>query len=76
MWISSTTYAIESMTFNYTNGATLVVSYQRHPGETQFHLPRGATVVAKFPSYSGTAKITYGEYRLNQPIPASVFAQH
>ncbi|HYL26600.1 MAG TPA: hypothetical protein VEW74_02130 [Candidatus Nitrosotalea sp.] len=76
MSISSTTYAIESMSFNYTNGASLVVSYQRHPGVSQFHLPRSASVVAKFPGYSGSAHITYGEYQLNQPIPASVFAAH
>jgi outer membrane lipoprotein-sorting protein len=76
MDISSTTYAIESMTFNYTNGATLSVTYERHHGLTQFHLPRAATVVAHFPSYNGNAHITYGEYRVNEPIPASVFAQH
>jgi outer membrane lipoprotein-sorting protein len=76
LWISSTTYAIESMTFSYTNGASLVVSYQRHPGVSQYHLPRSATVVAKFPGYSGTAHIAYGAYQFNQPIPASVFAPH
>jgi hypothetical protein len=76
MAISTSTYAIESMTFNYTNGATLVVTFKRHPGETQFHLPRSATVAAHFPSYSGNATITYGEYTLNQPIPDSIFTQH
>jgi outer membrane lipoprotein-sorting protein len=76
MWISATTYAIESMTFSYTNGASLVVAYQRHPGVSQYHLPRSATVSAKFPAYSGSAHITYGDYQLNQPIPAAVFTQH
>jgi hypothetical protein len=76
MWVSSTTYAIESMSFSYTNGATLAVTFQRHPGVTQFHLPRSAAVVAKFPGYSGNARIVYGDYQLNQPITASVFAQH
>lgn len=76
MAISNSTYAIESMTFAYTNGATLVVTFKRHPGVTQFHLPRVATVAAHFPSYSGNATITYGTYALNQPIPDSVFTQH
>lgn len=76
MWISATTYAIESIIFAYTNGASLTVAFQRHHGVSQFHLARSATVVAKFPSYSGNARIVYGEYQLNQPIPASVFASH
>jgi hypothetical protein len=74
MWISATTYGIESIIFSYTNGATLTVAFQRHHGATQYHLPLSATVVAKFPSYSGNARIVYGDYRLNQPIPATVFA--
>jgi hypothetical protein len=73
---SDTTYGIESVAFGYTNGATLVVTFHRHHGISQYHLPRNATVVAKFPSYSGNATITYGDYQLNQPIPASVFQQH
>jgi hypothetical protein len=76
MWISATTYGIESIIFSYTNGASLTVAFQRHHGVTQYHLPRSATVVAKFPSYSGNARIVYGDYRLNQPIPATVFAVH
>jgi hypothetical protein len=73
--VSATTYVIESVTFNYTNGATLSLAYQRHPGESEYHLPRTATVSAHFPGYSGAAKIVYGAYILNQPIPPSVFAQ-
>jgi outer membrane lipoprotein-sorting protein len=76
MWISATTYAVESVTFSYTNGATLGVTFHRKPGVTQYHLPRSASVTAHFPSYSGNATITYGDYQLNQPIPASVFEQH
>ncbi|MFY9664230.1 MAG: hypothetical protein WAK19_07230 [Candidatus Cybelea sp.] len=73
---SATTYAIESVAFGYTNGATLLIAFHRHPGITQYHLARGATVVAKFPGYSGNATISYGDYQLNQPIPSSVFEQH
>lgn len=75
MSVSATTYAIESITFGYTNGATLVVTFLHHPGLTQYHLARVATVAAHFPQYSGNATITYGTYTLNQPIPAAVF-QH
>jgi hypothetical protein len=73
---SDTTYGIESVAFTYSNGATLDITFARHHGISQYHLPRSATVVAKFPGYSGNATITYGDYQLNQPIPASVFAQH
>jgi outer membrane lipoprotein-sorting protein len=76
MWISATTYGIESIIFSYTNGASLTITFQRRHGATQYHLPRSATIVAKFPSYSGNAQIVYGDYRLNQPIPATVFAPH
>jgi hypothetical protein len=76
MWISVTTYGIESIIFSYTNGASLTVAFQRHHGLTQYHLSRSATIVAKFPSYSGNARIVYGDYLLNQPIPATVFAPH
>lgn len=75
MWVSATTYAIESITFNYTNGATLTLAYQRHPGESAYRLPRSATVTAHFPGYSGSAKIVYGDAVLNQPISPSVFQQ-
>jgi len=76
MSISATTYAIEAITFSYTNGATLVVTFHRRPGVTQYHLPRTATLTARFPGYSGNATITYGDYQLNQPIPTSVFPTH
>ena len=76
MWISATTYGIESIIFSYANGASLTITFQRRHGATQYHLPRSATIVAKFPSYSGNAQIVYGDYRLNQPIPATVFAPH
>ncbi len=75
MWVSATTYVIESITFAYTNGASLVVTFLHHAGISQYRLARSATVVARFPGYSGNATITYGNYQLNQPIPASVFQQ-
>jgi hypothetical protein len=76
MWVSAKTYAIESILFSYTSGATLQVTFAHRRGISQYHLPRQATVAAHFPQYSGNATITYGSYTLNQPIPASVFPQH
>jgi len=73
MWVSATSYVIESVSFAYTNGAALQVSFAHHKGISQYHLPRAATIVAKFPGYSGNATITYGDYQLNGPIPPSVF---
>ena len=75
MWVSATTYVIESITFAYNNGASLVVTFIHHTGISQYRLARSATVAAHFPSYNGSATITYGSYQLNQPIPASVFQQ-
>ncbi len=76
MSVSATTYVIESVTFAYTNGASLVVTFIHHAGISQYRLARSATVAAHFPSYSGSATITYGNYELNQPIPTSVFQTH
>jgi outer membrane lipoprotein-sorting protein len=76
MWVSEKTYGIESVSFTYTNGSSLAVTFDRHHGSSQYRFARSANVVAKFPGYSGTASITYGTYQLNQPIPPSVFAHH
>jgi outer membrane lipoprotein-sorting protein len=76
MLVSARSYGVESIVFSYTNGATLSVTFTRHQGISQYHLPRRATIVAKFPSYNGNATIDYGNYQINQPIPAAVFQQH
>jgi hypothetical protein len=76
MSVSATTYAVESITFGDTNGASLVVTFLHHPGLTKYHLARAATVAAHFPQYTGNATITYGTYQINQPIAAAVFQQH
>lgn len=76
MYVSATTFAIEGVTFSYTNGATLQVTFEHHHGVSEYHLARSAKVVAHFPSYSGQATIVYGTYQINQPIPATVFQQH
>lgn len=75
MSVSASTYVIESINFAYNNGASLVVTFIHHTGISQYRLARSATVVAHFPGYSGNATINYGNYQLNQPIPASVFQQ-
>jgi outer membrane lipoprotein-sorting protein len=76
MYVSASTYVIEGVTFAYTNGATLQVTFEHHHGISTYHLARIAKVVAKFPSYSGYATITYGDYSINKPIPPSVFEKH
>jgi outer membrane lipoprotein-sorting protein len=73
MYVSASTYVIEGVTFAYNNGALLQVTYAHHHGISQYHLARSAKVVARFPGYSGSATILYGQYAINQPIPASVF---
>jgi outer membrane lipoprotein-sorting protein len=76
MWVSATTYVVESVAFAYNNGASLKVTFTHHHGISQYHLPRTAMVAAKFPGYSGDATINYGTYVVNQPIPDSVFLNH
>ena len=72
MWVNAKTYAIESVAFNYNNGATLNLELSHH-GLSPYHLPTSVAVSAKFPQYSGGATIKYGTYQTNVPIPASVF---
>jgi len=76
MYVSAATYVIEGVTFAYTNGANLQVTFEHHHGISQYHLARSAKVVARFPAYSGFATIVYGDYRINAPIPPAVFQQH
>lgn len=72
MWVNTRTYAIMAVQFNYNNGAQLSVVLSHH-GKTLYHLPTTATLTAQFPSYSGSATITYGAYSVNVPIDAAVF---
>ncbi|HEU5478542.1 MAG TPA: hypothetical protein VFU90_01860 [Candidatus Tumulicola sp.] len=72
LWISAKTYAVESVAFNYNNGATLNVDLG-HRGYSPYQLPTHATVSAKFPQYAGQAQVQYGTYQINAPVPDSVF---
>jgi hypothetical protein len=74
MWVSSKTFAVESVLFTYNNGSTLALELSHH-GLSPYHLPTSITVDAHFPGYSGRATITYGPYQLNVAVPDSVFEQ-
>ena len=75
MWVNTKTFAIESVMFDYNNGATLSVELNHH-GPSPYHLPTTAQLSAKFPQYSGNAEIRYGTYQINNPIPDSVFVKN
>ncbi len=72
MYVNTKTYAIENVAFAYNNGASLTVEFSHH-GNSPYHLPTSAKIQAKFPQYSGNANLHYGTYKINQPIPDSVF---
>ncbi|MGC1379392.1 MAG: hypothetical protein WA814_00045 [Candidatus Baltobacteraceae bacterium] len=74
MWVNAKTYAIESVAFAYTNGASLALELSHH-GLSPYHQPTSIAVTARFPAYSGNARIQYGTYAINGPIPDSVFQQ-
>jgi hypothetical protein len=72
MWVNVKTYAIEAVTFAYNNGASLALELSHH-SRSPYHQPTSISVTAKFPSYAGNARIQYGTYQFNGPIPNSVF---
>jgi outer membrane lipoprotein-sorting protein len=72
LYVSEKTYAVQGMTFNYNNGATLVVAFSHH-GLSPYHEPTSATINANFPGYSGNAQVQYGTYTFNVPIDPAVF---
>jgi outer membrane lipoprotein-sorting protein len=74
MWVNARTYAIESVAFAYTNGSALGLEFSHH-GLSPYHLPTSIAVTARFPGYSGQARIAYGTYQINVAIADSEFAQ-
>jgi hypothetical protein len=71
MLVNASTYALEAISYAYKNGSNL--RFQLQHGDNPYRLPTGAAVSAHFPSYRGTATVTYGDYATNVPIPESVF---
>jgi hypothetical protein len=58
----------------YRNGATIDMSVENAMVNSVYLLPKTETLDVKFPSYAGHAVVHYGDYSINQPIPASVWA--
>jgi hypothetical protein len=71
MLVNSATYALDAISYAYKNGSTL--AFQLQHGANPYRLPSGAAVSAHFPSYRGSANVTYGAYATNVAIPESVF---
>ncbi len=71
MLVDASTYALDAISYAYKNGSSL--GFQLQHGGNPYRLPTGAAVSAHFPSYRGTANVTYGAYATNVPIPESVF---
>lgn len=74
MFVTVKTFALQTVVFSYQNGSSLDLDFSHH-GLSPYHLPTRITVNAKFPSYSGSAQLTYGTYAVNVTIPDSVFAR-
>ena len=74
MWVNARTFAMESVAFAYANGSALGLEFSHH-GLSPYHLPTSIAVTARFPGYSGQARITYGTYQINVAVDDSVFAQ-
>jgi hypothetical protein len=72
MLVAVKTFALQTVAFSYQNGSSLDLDFSHH-GLSPYHLPTLITVDAKFPSYSGSAQLTYGTYQINVPIPDTVF---
>jgi hypothetical protein len=59
----------------YRNGATIDMAIENAQVNGMFLLPKTETLEVAFPSYAGHAVVNYGDYTINQPIPASVWQQ-
>jgi len=57
----------------YRNGATIDMAIENALASNGYLLPKTETLDIVFPSYAGHAVAHYGEYAINQPIPASVW---
>jgi hypothetical protein len=58
----------------YRNGSTIDMSIENSMVNGAYLLPKTETLDVKFPSYAGQAVVHYGDYSINLPIPASVWA--
>ena len=72
--IDSTSYGIERSEWRYKNGSWIIMQ-QTLGAVSGFLLPQGQIGDFSLPSYKAHVIATYSDYRLNVPIPDSVFKQ-
>jgi hypothetical protein len=70
--VDATTFAPVLARWYYKDGATVVMHVQEAL-YGKYRLPKHETVDVRFPQYSGSATVDYGDYVINEPIDASVF---
>jgi len=59
----------------YHNGSTIDMTIDNAMAGGQYLMPKTETLDLSFPSFAGHAVGHYGDYSVNQPIPASVWGQ-
>ncbi len=59
----------------YHNGSTIDMTIDNAMAGGQYLMPNTETLDLSFPSFAGHAVGHYGDYSVNQPIPASVWGQ-
>ena len=60
----------------YTNGATIVMNVQEQVVDGKYRLPADESISVNFSQYRGDADVRYGDYMVNQTLPATVFARN
>lgn len=59
----------------YRNGATIDMAIDNATVSDTYLLSKTETLDVSFPSYAGHAVVHYGDYSINQPIPAAVWGK-
>jgi outer membrane lipoprotein-sorting protein len=72
--VDATTFDPVRVQWFYRNGSNLVMRLQEGDVGGKYRLPLHEDIDGNFPSYRGTASVTYGTYAINVPIDDSVFA--
>jgi hypothetical protein len=72
--VDRATAAVVRARWYYHNGATIDMAIDNTLVSQRYHLPKTQTLDIVFPSYAGHAVAQFGDYSINQPIPASVWS--
>ncbi len=73
--VDRATLAVVRSRWYYHNGATIDMTIDNALVSGRYHLPKTQTLEIVFPSYAGHAVAQFGDYSINQPIPASVWSE-